>query len=303
MSGVMELMRRASLSGCDTLIEGEQGSGRETVARAIHSAGPAEIGQFVSLDCAAIEPEHIEAELFDTSATQQKVRVSLNRTLFLRRLMEAPRRAQARLAQLLWNRPIVRAQPHNGPVATVRVIGALEPMSHKGVGRRVEPLLLDRFPIRIALPPLRKRKEDIPALATWFLEHWCASTGSAPKRFSTSALALLAAFPWQGNGKELGRFIAAVAANVRGTVLGPDELLAQVRFDSGALAAYHLPLREARRRFEHEYIATVIEQHHGRIDQAAHALGIRRTNLYRKLRQLRAAKKGVRSETETPNWD
>jgi DNA-binding NtrC family response regulator len=273
------------------------------VARAIHASGSADGDQFVSLDCSAVEPEHIEAELFDTSSARQRERGSISRTLFLRRFSDIPRRVQTRLAHLLWNRPVVRTQSPGGPAGPVRVVAALEPTSHQAVGRKVEPLLLDRFPMRIALPPLRKRKEDIPALSAWFLEQWCTSAGSTPKRFSQSALALLAAFPWQGNGKELGRFIGAVAAHVRGPILGPEELLSQLRFDSGTLAAYHLPLREARRRFEREYIAAVIEQHHGRIDQAAHSLGIQRPNLYRKLRQMRAARNRVRSDTETPNRD
>jgi DNA-binding NtrC family response regulator len=318
MCQVLEVMKDATSSRFDLLIIGEAGTGRETLARAIHACS-SEDGPFVSIDCAAIAPRNIDAELFGKSARRRngwrdgstgpeelrgrcKVAQASNGTLFLRRLVEMPVGAQATLGRLLQDGVAVDGETGNHLAVDVRLIAAVEPSFQQAVERaRVEPVLFERFPLRIELPPLRKRREDIPALSAWFLDQWCGSTASASKTFTEPALALLAAFPWKGNGHELGNFVRVVAANVRGTRLGPEEILAHIRLESGALAAYRLPLREARRRFEREYIATVIEQHHGRIENAAQTLGIQRTNLYRKLRQLHLPRNGGRSDTENRN--
>jgi DNA-binding NtrC family response regulator len=146
--------------------------------------------------------------------------------------------------------------------------------------------------IRIDMPPLRNRREDIPAIANYFLRNICASLSTTPKTFSRSGLALLAALPWRGNGPELEALLSVVVGNLHGgTAIALEDILPNVRLDGGpAPVSAGGTLKQARARFEREYIAAVLEQHHGRISDAAKALGIQRTNLYRKLRSLRVSR-------------
>jgi DNA-binding NtrC family response regulator len=143
--------------------------------------------------------------------------------------------------------------------------------------------------IRIDMPPLRSRREDIPALANYFLREICGSRRLPPKALSRPALSLIAALPWHGNAIELHAMLEGIVAGLSGGKgIGLEDVLAHVRLDGGALTSAHEgTLRQARARFESDYIARVVAEHHGRITDAARALGIRRTNLYRKMRSLK----------------
>jgi two-component system nitrogen regulation response regulator NtrX len=158
-------------------------------------------------------------------------------------------------------------------------------------GRVREDLFRRLSVIRIDMPPLRQRREDIPALANYFLRDVCASLRVPPKAVSRPALSLIAALPWRGNGVELRTFIeSVVAGSPGGRSIGLEDVLAHVRLDGDSVAFPNGgTLRQARARFERDYIAAVLEQHHGRISDAARALGIQRTNLYRKIRSLRVS--------------
>ena len=143
--------------------------------------------------------------------------------------------------------------------------------------------------IRIDIPPLRNRREDIPALANHFLREICRERRIPPKTLSRPALSLIAALPWRGNAVELRTMLEAVVGSLAGGKgIGLEDVLGQVELGGvSASSADRGTLRQARSRFEREYIARVLEQHRGRISDAAKALGIQRTNLYRKLRILR----------------
>jgi two-component system nitrogen regulation response regulator NtrX len=145
--------------------------------------------------------------------------------------------------------------------------------------------------IRIEMPPLRQRREDIPAIANCFLRNICAAARVPPKTFSRSALSLLAALPWRGNAAELQTLLAMIVEGRHANVIALEDILLHVRLDGGpATIASGGTLKQARARFEREYIASVLEQHRGRISEAAKALGIQRTNLYRKMRALRVGR-------------
>jgi len=143
------------------------------------------------------------------------------------------------------------------------------------------------------MPPLRNRREDIPAIANYFLRNICAAQRLTPKTFSRSGLALLAALPWRGNGPELEAVLSLVVGKLLhgGSSIALEDILLNVRLDGGpATVSAGGTLKQARARFEREYISAVLEQHRGRISDAAKALGIQRTNLYRKLRSLRVSR-------------
>ena len=141
--------------------------------------------------------------------------------------------------------------------------------------------------VRIDLPELRRRPQDIPLLATHFLKGACERHGTPAKVFSPSAQNLLAALPWRGNAKELQYLAERLAVLVQRGVVLQEDVLEQVHLDAaGTRGATGGRLRDAREQFEREFIAGVLQRHRGRMGVAAEELGIERTNLYRKMKQL-----------------
>jgi DNA-binding NtrC family response regulator len=141
--------------------------------------------------------------------------------------------------------------------------------------------------VRLDLPELRGRPQDVPLLAAHFLKKACEQHEAPPKVFSPSAQNLLAALPWRGNAKELQHLTERLAVLVQRGVILQEDVLQHVQLDgAGASRLPGMTLREAREAFERDFIATAIERHKGRMGAAARELGIERTNLYRKLRQL-----------------
>jgi DNA-binding NtrC family response regulator len=142
------------------------------------------------------------------------------------------------------------------------------------------------------VPPLRSRREDVPLLAAYFLRRACEAEGGGPRRFSRAALTLLAVLPWRGNAKELQDVVTATVRSTRHPVIQLEDVLEHARLDDAASApaAAGLTLRDARARFERECISATLARHHGRVGDAARELGIQRTNLYRKVRQLNVSR-------------
>jgi two-component system, NtrC family, nitrogen regulation response regulator NtrX len=139
----------------------------------------------------------------------------------------------------------------------------------------------------IDVPPLRERREEIPQLTRAFLAEACRALDVPAKTISQQATELLAALQWRGNIDELRQLVSSLAANVSERTIRLSDVLAHVKLDGQTnVFLYGGTLREARERFERDYVAQVLEQHNGRMTEAAKALGIQRTNLYRKVRQL-----------------
>ena len=306
MRDVMALIGRAAGMRAGVLIRGEEGTGRQVAARAIHTLQHSADGAFVSVDCAACDGEELDAELFgpplrgqNGDATKGLERVSrqarLHRarggTLYLQNIAEAPTRVQGRLARLLRDREAIIAETGETAGFDVRPMAGVDHAFDTAVqeGRVREDLCRRLSVLRIDMPPLRNRREDIPALANYFLREICAGLRLPPKTLSRSALSLLSALPWRGNAAELRRLLDAVVTGMQGgRGIALEDVLAHVRLDGAAgLSSGGGTLKQARSRFEKEYIATVLEQHRGRISEAARTLGIQRTNLYRKMRSLK----------------
>jgi DNA-binding NtrC family response regulator len=142
--------------------------------------------------------------------------------------------------------------------------------------------------VRIDLPPLRQRGQDVPLLATHFLKEACRRNDVPPKTFSRSALTLLSSLPWPGNAAELRALTERLAILVSRGVVMLEDVLANVRFDGvEAVGRDRGSLKNARERFERDYVTAVLQHHKGRMGAAARELGIERTNLYRKIKQLK----------------
>jgi len=309
MRDVTALISRAASMRAGVTIRGEDGTGRQVVARAIHAAQP-DAADFVTIDCAAFETDGLEAELFGATARVRpgngagdglsglervsrhgRLHAAIGGTLYLKHIAEASTRVQSRIARLLRDREAVLVETGSTIPFDLRPMAGVDPGIDTAVseGRVREELFRRLSVIRIDMPPIRNRREDIPALANHFLREICRERRVPPKALSRPALSLIAALPWRGNAVELRTMLEAIVGGLNGGKgIGLEDVLAQVKLDGGSAAfSERGTLRQARSRFEREYIAHVLEQHRGRISDAAKALGIQRTNLYRKLRSLR----------------
>jgi two-component system nitrogen regulation response regulator NtrX len=213
-------------------------------------------------------------------------------TIYVQNVAEAPTRVQARLARVLRDREVLLVETGEPIAFDIRPMAGVDAGFDRAVqeGRVRDDLFRRLSVIRIDMPPLRERQEDIPALTNSFLREICAQMRVPPKTVSRAALSLISALPWPGNAIELRTLLEAVVQGLHGgRGIGLEDLLAHVRLDGGSvgIGGGGGTLKQARARFEREYIATILEQHHGRISDAAKALGIQRTNLYRKMRSLR----------------
>jgi DNA-binding NtrC family response regulator len=310
MRVVMEMVRAAARGRGGVLVAGEPGTGRELVARAVHALGARPHSPFVRVDCASLAPDVLEQILFGVSAERRGPaagRRSLERlgvggamhraiggTLLVAGLLEASERAQMKLARIMRDgEAVLASEPRAAIEIDVRVMAASGPQPEAAVSDgRLRRDLYDRLSqTRIDVPTLRRRREDIPLLAVHILRELAAQQGVAPPRFTRSALALLSALPWAGNGNELRDVLETLFRSVRRPVVEIDDLLEHVRLDGvSPRVEASGTLRDAKARFERDWISAVLVKHHGRMDEAARALGIQRTNLYRKVRQLKVAR-------------
>lgn len=305
MRMVLDLAQRASAARCGIVIRGERGTGREMVARAIHSFG-ARTAPFIKVDCSGPTPEDIELQLFGGVARRSgpgsTERPSLERIgresrlreagggiLFLENVVELPARLQARLVRVLRDREVFvddgrePVQLDLRPIASVD--GSIDAAVEEG---RVRADLHERLSlIRIDIPALRQRREDIPALATHFLKELCRANARPMKTLTRPALTLLSALPWRGNTPELKGLLERLVLLVPHGLIRLEDVLTHTQLE-GAVSPIGLDatLRQARARFERDYITAVLQHQHGRIADAARVLGIQRTNLYRKMRRL-----------------
>ena len=312
----LELMSR---TGGGVLLRGEPGTGRHHIARVLHLASQhngsssvecllntplhkfLDARPFVAVDCA--DTAGLEHTLFGVKAGVQDpnsggldrvaegsaVHRAFGGTLFLRRLPDMPAGLQARLARILRDDE-VWVEASDGSRASVKRLAVRPIATSDGAAdeERIVPELLNRLgDTRIETPPLRSRREDIPAIVRHLLAEICAEQGVPLKRASRQAAELLSALPWRGNTRELRTFLAALVVKVPGRRIRQADVLANTRLDGGPTTfVYTGTLRQARERFERDYVTSVLEQHRGRMAEAAKALGIQRTNLYRKVRQL-----------------
>ncbi len=269
---VLALVRRIAPSRCNVLVLGERGTGRESVARAVHGQSSRRDRPFVKVECATPEPT------LPSPATS----VPPGSTVYLDDMNALPAAAQRQLLE------IVR-QRNGADAADLRFVAGVAPRVDDWVARGdLRPDLIEALGVvRIELPPLRQRAEDIALLATHFLKEACRRNGIPAKAFSRSALTLLAALPWPGNTAELRALTERLVVVVTRGVVQLEDVLGNVRLEGiEALGGPSGTLREARERFEKGYVAAVLQRHRGRVGDAARELGIERTNLYRKIKQL-----------------
>ena len=276
------------------LIRGSNGSGKELVARAIHARSARRERPFVEVNCAAIPEELIESELFGhekgafTGALARrrgKFELADGGTLFLDEIGDMSLKTQAKVLRVLQEQTFQKVGGQQPIVVDVRVIAATNKDLQAEIARGTfrDDLYYRLNVIPIDVPPLRARANDVVLLAEHFLRRFAAETGTPRKRLSSGAAAKLKAYQWPGNVRELRNVIERLAILLRGDSIEPEDIQLGAREESPAEIASDLTLKEARDAFEKQYILSRLREFAGNVSRTADALGVERSNLYRKL--------------------
>jgi two-component system, NtrC family, response regulator AtoC len=291
MVEIYKLIARMAALDTTVLIEGETGTGKELVARAIHGASARAARPFVVVDCAALPETLFESELFGHergaftgafAARRGLLETSTGGTCVLDEIGELTAPLQAKLLRTLQERSIRRVGGNDAIPVDVRVIAATNRDLRRLVadGRFRDDLYYRLNVVTITVPPLRERASDIPLLAQHFLEIFARRSGRPIRRLAPEAVALLAGYRWPGNVRELEHVIERATALSAAETLLPDDLpphLREERDRAPRLPADGMTLEDVKR----WYVNKVLEESGGNKLRAAELLGIDRRTLYR----------------------
>jgi two-component system nitrogen regulation response regulator NtrX len=304
MRRVQELAAQAAASDSRILILGENGTGKELVAREVHRSSRRSAGPFVEVNCAAIPENLIESELFGhekgafTSAVARrrgKFELAHHGTLFLDEIADMSLATQAKVLRVLQEMRFERIGGEESIEVDVRVISA--------TNRDIEALVRERrfredlffrinvVPIRV--PPLRERLEDLPELTAYFLEKFKRPSEQSPRRMSEEGMAVLGGWRWPGNIRELKNVVERITIMTDEAVISGDSVRAFLGAaeprPGGSVPPelIGLSLQEARDRFERDLIAAKLAECGGNVARTAEALGMHAGTLHSKMRKLR----------------
>jgi two-component system, NtrC family, nitrogen regulation response regulator NtrX len=280
------------------LIYGESGTGKELVARALHANSPRSSMPFVEVNCAAIPEELIESEMFGhqkgsfTGASADKIgkfQKADGGTLFLDEIGDMSLKTQSKVLRVLEEQSVEPLGSNQPVKVDVRVIAATNKKLEEEIGRNSfrEDLFYRLNVIPFYVPALRERTEDIPILASHFLEEYCLAYGRKSKEFSSAAMEVLLAYPWPGNVRELRNLVERLVIMCPSNKIEPHHLPPELF--RGAAKSPQRPyesLQEARSAYEREFVLRKLEENRWNMTKAAAALGLERSHLYRKMRAL-----------------
>ena len=281
------------------LITGENGTGKELVARGIHQLSLRASKPFVEVNCAAIPEELIESELFGhekgsfTGAlTKRRGKFDLANegTIFLDEIADMSLKTQAKILRILQEQKFERVGGSEMIFIDVRVIAAtnrdLQEEIQKGKFR--EDLYYRLNVIPLVVPPLRERRNDISLLVNHFIQEFCAENHKEPKKVSPEAMDLLAAYAWPGNVRELKNLVERMVIMTRGGGIEAKDVPEPIRIQPKSQPEvpffdYSL-LKDARREFERKFILRKLQENDENISKTAEVIGIERSNLHRKIK-------------------
>jgi two-component system nitrogen regulation response regulator NtrX len=298
MRRVYQLVEMAAPTKCRVFISGESGTGKELIARAIHALSPRRSRPFVELNCAAIPSELIESELFGytrgafTGAVADRkgrFEAAHGGTLLLDEIGDMSLATQSKLLRVLQEGVVTPVGSVENRLVDVRILSATSKDLPLEISRGAfrEDLYHRINVLTIAVPPLRERGRDVAELAEHFLRLASLENGVPPKRLAPRAVEFLLQLPWPGNVRELRNLMERLVVLVRHEVVTREDVagMLQLRGTPPSEDA-PVPLRQARARFERQYILERLVANGGNLIRTARDLGIERTNLYRKMRQL-----------------
>ncbi len=291
-------IRRAAPTNGRVLIFGENGTGKELVARRIHALSRRASEQFVEVNCAAIPDELIESELFGhvagsfTGAVADKsgkFDLADGGTLFLDEIGDMSMRTQSKVLRALQEQTFQPVGSTADHTVDVRIIAATNKDLQEEInkGRFREDLYYRINVVPFHVPPLRKRRDDVPLLAEYFAREAAAEYGISPKRLTEEAIARLTAYRWPGNVRQLKNVCERLMIMVAGDTIHEADLgpaLEMIGPSDERDRGGDLALREARDLFERRFILTKLREHGGNVKRTAEALHIERSHLYRKMK-------------------
>jgi two-component system nitrogen regulation response regulator NtrX len=280
------------------LISGESGTGKELVARAIHANSLRSALPFVEINSAAIPEELVESELFGhtkgafsgaTTAKKGKFELADGATLFFDEIGDMSPRVQAKILRVLEEQRFERVGSNTSIKVDVRIISAtnkpLDQLVENGEFRKDLFYRLNVIPFQV--PPLRERLEDIPLLVDHFNRKFSAENARQPKEFTSGAIERLQDHWWPGNVRELKNTIERVVIMTQKKVIEPEDLPDLSEFGPPPSASFRFPnFKAALDAYQREFILHKLAEHDGNVTKAAEAMGVDRSHLYRRMRNL-----------------
>ncbi len=294
MRPVFDVVRKVGPTPSTVLLVGESGTGKELIARAIHAAGAAD-QRFVAVNCAAIPHDLLENQLFGhrrgafTGADRDQAGVFVHAgrgTVFLDEIAELPLPTQAKLLRAIEQKEVFPVGADEPVRVEARVLAATNKDLPRAVeeGRFREDLYYRLDVVRIALPPLRERREDIPELVEFLLARHARALGKRITGVTHETMQLLLACPWKGNVRELDNALQRAVILGEGPLVTPADLPPDLAPAAGDPALVD-DLGDAVRRFERLHIARILRQTPDK-KEAAQRLGVGLSSLYRKIAEL-----------------
>ncbi len=312
MAGLLELAARAAASDATILVDGESGSGKQVLAESVHRGSPRRDGPFVYVNCVALSDDLAESTLFGhekgafTGAVGRKtgrLEMAAGGTAFLDEIGDTTPRLQTKLLHFLETKEYERV----GGTRTLRVDCRLVAATNRDLaaevkaGRFREDLFYRLNVIRLSVPPLRERREDVRPLAEAFVTRFARELRRPPLTLAARTVSLLEAYPWPGNVRQLRNVMERAAVLAQGATVTPDvlppELFAHPVADGSGSGA-DLPLKHALAAFRRQYVARALAQAGGNQTKAASALGLQRSFLNRLVHRMGLA--GQASDGERP---
>lgn len=301
---IRQSIERVAPTNSRVLIVGPPGSGKELLARQVHALSTRAGAPLVVLNCATLAPERMEAELFGSEgqgATERKVGLfeqAHGGTLLLDEVADMPLETQGKIVRVLQEQVFVRAGGATPVEVDVRVIATTSRDLSAAIdaGGFREDLYYRLNVVPLSAPSLNARREDVPLLANYFMERAAAQSGRQPREIAPDAIAALQAHTWPGNVRELRNVVERLLIMAPGDArqpIGYDMLPAELTGNGDAGggatatgAAIGMPLREAREKFERDYLAAQLDRFAGNISRTAEFIGMERSALHRKLKSL-----------------
>ncbi len=299
-------INKAALTDTWILINGENGTGKELVARMIHHLSPRAEKPLIDVSCAAIPEDLIESELFGhergafAGATTKKIgkfELANQGTIFLDEIGDMSLKTQAKILRVLEEQKFQRVGGGRTIRVDVRVIAAsnknLEEEIEKGRFREDLFYRLNVLPIEV--PPLRQRKADIPILVETFLADFAFQNRSKRKKITPGALEILCKYSWPGNVRELKNLVERLSIMLEGEAIGSEDIPAAYNMeaclsaDSAESQFFEFDsLKDAKLAFEREFIRRKLGRHRSNVTKTAEAIGVGRSYLHRKLKSFKS---------------
>ncbi|MCU0625183.1 MAG: sigma-54 dependent transcriptional regulator [Gemmatimonadaceae bacterium] len=306
---LLERIERVAATPARVLITGENGTGKELVARAIHRGSPRAKKPFVEVNCAAIPQELIESELFGhmrgsfTGAVSDrpgKFEQADGGTLFLDEIGDMSLAAQAKVLRVLQDGVVTRIGGSKPVQVDVRVLAATnkDVEGEIAAGRFREDLFYRLNVVPITVPPLRERREDIPLLVAFFVQQMARRDGMVPRRVTADALQVLQELEWSGNVRELRNTVERLLILASGDMIGAADVHRLVGRPTaadgqGLGGLLRIPTFEAfKLAAEEAYLRAKLAEHDWNVSETARALDMPRSNLYKKIERYALGRPG-----------